>query len=80
MSYAEIKFSQAQRGGRRPGSGRKKLHHVPLMLHISAQADQALRLAAERSSSTPSRVIEQLIKESLKQDLSFKQCSRITQV
>jgi hypothetical protein len=62
-AYSETcKFA---RGGRRPGSGRKKLGHVPLMLHISAEADNALRLAAQRCESTPSRVVEQLI-ESIK--------------
>jgi hypothetical protein len=61
MSYAEIKFSQPQRGGRRPGSGRKKLHRVPVLLRISPEADQALRLAAERFDATPSRVVESLV-------------------
>jgi hypothetical protein len=58
-AYSETcKFT---RGGRRPGSGRKKLGHVPLMLHISVEAAQALRLAAQRFELTPSRVVEQLI-------------------
>jgi hypothetical protein len=62
MSYAEDRYIIPQtRGGRRPGSGRKKLGHVPLMLHISTEADQELRLAAKRCESTPSRVVEQLI-------------------
>jgi hypothetical protein len=62
MSYAEDRYLVPQtRGGRRPGSGRKKLGHVPLMLHISVEADNALRLAAQRGESTPSRIVEQLI-------------------
>lgn len=57
MSHTEIKSS---RGGRRPGSGRKKLYRVSLLLRISKEANEALRLAAQRSSSTPSRLVEEL--------------------
>jgi hypothetical protein len=66
MSYAEDRYLQPQiRGGRRPGSGRKKLGHVPLMLHISVEADNALRLAAKRFESSPSRVVEKLVQDCL---------------
>jgi hypothetical protein len=59
MSYAETcKFT---RGGRRPGSGRKKLYRVPVLLRISKEHGARLRLAAQRFNSTPSRVVEQLI-------------------
>jgi hypothetical protein len=62
MSYAEDRYlAQQTRGGRRPGSGRKKLGHVPLMLYISAEADKAIRSAALRLAITPSRLVEKLV-------------------
>lgn len=62
MSYAEDRCLERQpRGGRRPGSGRKKLYRVPVLLRISTQAAKALQLAAKRLEVTPSRVVEYLL-------------------
>ena len=58
MSHTEIKSS---RGGRRPGSGRKKLDRVSILLRISPEADQALRATAQRFDVTPSRLVEKLV-------------------
>lgn len=73
MSHTEIKSAQvSSRGGRRPGSGRKKLHRVSLLLRISPEADQALRLAAQRIHSTPSRIVESLVLEKAHREMTAK--------
>lgn len=58
-AYAEhCKFAH---GGRRPGSGRKKLYRIPVLLRLSPKAHEALRQAAERSNLSPSHLVESLL-------------------
>jgi hypothetical protein len=61
MSYAEIKFSQPQRGGRRPGSGRKKRNNVGFTLRIPKETRAKLKELSASTGATPGELVVQLL-------------------
>jgi hypothetical protein len=62
MSYAEDRYLMPQtRGGRRPGSGRKKRHNIGLTLRIPKEACAKLKQLSAATGTTPGQLIAQLL-------------------